>query len=450
SLSQGFVASVYEDNKGTIWVGTSAGLNKYTGSEGGFVQYTENEGLANSVIYCITQDNANHLWMSTNLGLSRLNDDTGEFKNYDVSVGLQSNEFNLASCMTSSEGELFFGGINGFNRFFPEKLVEDEVPPKVVFTDFLLFNKKVPIQSQKSSKSTAFMLPQAIDLLSELTLTYKQSLVSFEFAALDYHSPLKNRYKYLLEGFDDNWIDVDAKIRRATYTSLPSGDYTLRVQASNADGFWNEQGASINIHVQPAPWLSWWAFVLYVLLIVLIIYGVVHNHIETSKMRHELSVIDKLKQLDRLKDAFLANTSHELRTPINGIIGLAESLMDGVAGHMSDEAKRILGMVVASGKRLSRLVNDILDMSKLKHGGVELHTQALDLHSLVDVVLTLSKPLVARKEVKLINDVPWSLPAVEADEDRLLQILHNLVGNGVKFTDSGAVSVTAKIANDRI
>ncbi|NQZ11159.1 MAG: response regulator, partial [Algicola sp.] len=448
SLSQGFVATIFEDDRGIIWVGSSGGLNKFDGSE--FVQYRESDGLANSVIYCVIQDNTGLLWMSTNLGLSNFEPDTGKFNNYDVDAGLQSNEFNLSACTKSDEGELFFGGINGFNRFFPENLNKDKKPPVVVFTDFLVFNKKVAVQSNQSKDSTDFVLSQAIDQVTDITLTHRQNLVSFEFAALDYHSPMKNGYQYMLEGYDEEWIGVDAKIRRATYTNLPSGDFTLRVKASNADGYWNEQGASISIEVRPAPWFTWWAFVLYIGLIVLIIYAIVHNHIEHSKMRHELSLVDRLKQLDRLKDAFLANTSHELRTPINGIIGLAESLIDGVAGKMSDDAKRNLRMVVTSGKRLSRLVNDILDMSKLKHGGVELHTQALDLHSLVDVVLTLSKPLVAKKDVELVNDVARSLPAVEADEDRLLQILHNLVGNGVKFTDSGIVSVTAQIVNDRI
>ena len=222
----------------------------------------------------------------------------------------------------------------------------------------------------------------------------------------------------------------------------------MRVKASNPDGYWNDRGASIKIHVSPPPWLSWWAYTIYFIVFSLIILKFILYRIERNKVRNERMMLHHLKQVDKLKDDFLANTSHELRTPLNGIIGLAESLIDGIDGELPDKAKRTLGMVVTSGRRLASLINDILDLSKLKHSNIELSRQPLDIRALTDVVLTLSKPLVASKPVRLINEIPEKITAVEADENRLLQILHNLVGNGIKFTESGAVTVSAVEENE--
>lgn len=446
SLSQGYVMSIFEDASNDIWVGTSGGLNRLITPEVGFEHFEERHGLANRVINCITQDAEGLLWVSTNMGLSSFNFKAKEFKNYDVTHGLQSNEFNVISCMTSKDGELYFGGINGINRFYPDRLTKDTQPPVIAFTDAFLFNQRIDIHKLEHTDESIYHISEAVDQLTDMTLNHKQSLITFEFAALDYRSPANNRYQYMLYGYDEDWIESDANIRRATYTNLPSGDYTLWVRAANSDGYWNEQGTTINIHVTPPPWLSWWAFVLYTLAFSILVFGFINYRIHHNRMMHEVSVNKRLTELDRLKDTFLTNTSHELRTPLNGIIGLSESLIDGVAGRLPDRAVRNLGMVVSSGKRLANLVNDILDMSKLKHKGIDLHTQAIDMHSVVGIVLALSEPLMNEKQITLNNNVPTNLPPVEADEDRLLQIIHNLVGNAIKFTETGSVSVSAVVS----
>ncbi|MCP4959585.1 MAG: guanylate cyclase, partial [Actinomycetia bacterium] len=164
----------------------------------------------------------------------------------------------------------------------------------------------------------------------------------------------------------------------------------------------------------------------------------------------ERAVRRQLREVDRLKDEFLANTSHELRTPLNGITGLAESLIDGATGELPDETKSNLSMIVHSGRRLGHRVGDILDFSKLRHKSLELDSRPVDLRSLVEVVLTLSRPLVGSKELELLNAVSADLPAALADENRLQQILHNLIGNAVKFTESGSVEVSAVTGDEQI
>ncbi|MCJ8268549.1 MAG: GGDEF domain-containing protein, partial [Psychrosphaera sp.] len=326
----------------------------------------------------------------------------------------------------------------------------------VVLSDFLVANLSVAIVSNLSGaintqaqlNDKTFSLPKAIDALDHLILTHHQNLITFEFVALHFSNPMKNQYAYQLVGQDQNWVFTDAKHRRATYTNLPAGDYVFKVKASNKDGYWNEQGKSLNVTVLPPPWKSSGAYAFYLLCFVAVVVAFVR--VQRKNVLQERAINLQLKQVNKLKDEFLANTSHELRTPLNGIIGLAESLVDGIGGPLSQTCNSNLSMIISSGKRLSNLVNDILDFSKLKNHNLTLAVDPVDLHSMAEVVLTLSRPLIGDKDLRLVNAVSCDLPSALADENRLAQIFHNLIGNAIKFTDSGMVTVTAETINNGI
>ncbi|MFT4929889.1 MAG: signal transduction histidine kinase/ligand-binding sensor domain-containing protein, partial [Phenylobacterium sp.] len=459
SISDDVVVSIYEDTRGRLWIGTYGGLNLFDRMSKTFSHYGEKDGLANDIVYGILEGAQGQLWLSTNKGLSRFDPegkkDSDMFTNYDVNDGLQSNEFTFGAYYKSAGGELFFGGSNGFNYFLPENIKQDNQPPNVVLTDFLLFNQSVPVKTAKPTKPTkpakpsdGFSLPKGIDDLDHLILTHKQDVISFQFAALHFANSLKNQYQYKLQGQDEDWIETDAQNRRATYTNLPGGNYVFMVKASNKDGHWNETGKSLKITVLPPPWKTWWAYLIYTAFFAAVMLIFVRTE---RKMRlKEQGINLQLRQVDKLKDEFLANTSHELRTPLNGIIGLAESLMDGATGPLSDKTNANLAMVVASGKRLSNLVNDILDFSKLKNRHLRLSTCPVDLYSMAEVTLVLSRAALGRKDLQLINAVPKRLPPALADENRLQQILQNLVGNAIKFTEHGEVTVSAKQQNNHL
>jgi len=447
SLSNNQVLSIYQDKQGILWLGTAGGLNRFEPKTKQFTRYYEKDGLANNTIYGILSDNQGYLWLSTVNGISKFDPNTEQFKNYDVNDGLQSNEFSALSYYKSQSGELYFGGTDGFNHFYPKNIKDDITLPHVILTDFLVHNEVVAIRTNQDIESReSFSIKSVINELDSLTLTYHEKLISFEFTALHFAEPMNNQYAYSLEGFDDDWIYTDAKNRRATYTNLPAGEYTLRVKASNGDGYWDERGKSLKIKILPPLWKTWWAYTFYFLTIILALGSFVYRQNYNRLKEHAINI--RLTRVDRLKDEFLANTSHELRTPLNGIIGLAESLIDGVAGPLPKDANKNLAMVVASGKRLSNLVNDILDFSKLKSHNLRLNTQALDLYSMVDVVLSLSVNLVGDKNLKLINGITKGFVAVDADENRIQQILHNLVGNAIKFTEHGSVTITATEQNN--
>jgi signal transduction histidine kinase/ligand-binding sensor domain-containing protein len=447
SMTHNRVRCIYESKNGEFWIGTlGGGVNKFDREKEIFQSFQEEkDGLPNDAVYGFLEDKRGNLWISTNNGLSRFTPKTKTFKNYNVDDGLQSNEFSsMAYCKNERTGEMFFGGMEGFNSFFPENIKDDPYVPPIVITGFFISNKPVPIQRLNPDSP----LGKPIYETESLTLTYKQNVFSFEFAALHYASPRRNKYKYKLEGWDNAWIETDSKNRRAAYTNLPAGDYVFRVIGSNKDGKWYEENTSIKLKILPPPWKTWWAYTLYLLAFLTLFFWFLW--VQRKKVVHERSIAKQLKQVDKLKDEFLSNTSHELRTPLNGIIGIAESLIDRTAGKPSSEINTNLSMIIASGKRLTNLVNDILDLSRLKNRSLELNKKPVDIRTLADIIITLSRPLIDKKKLELVNNIQEDIPLVEADENRLQQIMHNLVGNAIKFTEAGTVEVTAEVKDDMV
>ncbi len=265
SLSDNIVVSLHEDHAGTIWVGTTGGLNKLDRQSGNFTHYTEKDGLPNDVILGILEDAHGNLWLSTNKGISRFDPKGQTFQNYDYNDGLQGNEFNQgAYAKDHRTGEMYFGGSNGFNRFQPDSVRMNPYIPPVVFTSFVRYNT-----SDKEGKPIE---GHGIDARKEITLSYKDNITNFEFSALNFYNNFKNQYAYQLEGYSNSWIELGTD-RRATFTNLDGGEYTLRVRGSNNDGKWNENGASLRIIVIPPWWKTKWAYGSYVLIVLVILYS---------------------------------------------------------------------------------------------------------------------------------------------------------------------------------
>ncbi len=235
-----------------LWIGTSGGgLNRMDLLTGKFRSYSIKDGLPNNVVYGILTDEAGNLWISTNKGLSCYNINTQTFRNFDYKDGLQSNEFNRGAYCKTTDGWLFFGGVNGFNYFYPKEISNNSTVPQVVITGLKIRNENVTVQAAHSP------LLQAIYLTKKLTLPYAQNFVSFQFAALDFTAPEKNMYRYKLEGFDKNRIN-SGTVNTATYSNLDPGKYSFSVQASNNDGLWNEQGTSVEVIILPPWYMTWW------------------------------------------------------------------------------------------------------------------------------------------------------------------------------------------------
>jgi PAS domain S-box-containing protein len=270
SISDNFILSVFEDHAGTIWAGSAYyGLNQFNRKTKTFTHFTRKDGLPDEVIYDIREDRLNNLWMSTDKGICRFNPSSGVFRAYDVFDGLQSNEFNTGAAFKSRTGEMFFGGIEGFNSFFPDSIQDNPYIPRIAITSFQLFNKPVGIGPMPDGRT---ILQTPVYKTKTLNLTYKDNVFSFEFSALNFNSPEKNCYAYKMEGFEKKWNFVGNR-RFVTYTGLPPGKYNFRVKGSNNDNVWNEKGVSLAIRISPPVWRTWWFYTIYVILLLLILTG---------------------------------------------------------------------------------------------------------------------------------------------------------------------------------
>ncbi|HEX9106162.1 MAG TPA: triple tyrosine motif-containing protein, partial [Longimicrobiales bacterium] len=261
SLVSNDVRALLETEPGVLWAGTGGGLERIDLLTGVITHYQEGDGLPSDYIAGLALDTQGRLWASSGSGIFRFDPRSRATLRFTPADGLQGRHFNPASYLQARNCAVYFGGNNGFNVIRPERLTVDPIPPPVVITGLRLFNRTVEPGARGSP------LRQAIEVSRRLVLKHGQSVVTLEFAALDFNAPERNQYAYRLEGFDQRWTDAGTR-NTATFTGLPPGDYVFRVKASNGDGVWNEQGASLSIRIQPAFWQTWWFRVLCALLAV--------------------------------------------------------------------------------------------------------------------------------------------------------------------------------------
>lgn len=438
SISSNRIICLFTDSRSNLWIGTfGGGLNKWLPDKKAFEHYNTVDGLASNIVNSIVEDSDGNLWISTDKGISVFNVSTKAVKNYDVNDGLRANMFlQGAGYRSKINGYIYFGSSDGLNFFKPENLYINN-KSDIVFTDFKIFNKSV-FPGEGSALKTNILYSD------EVTLSYDQNFITFEFASLDYNNPQKNQYAYKMEGFNREWINAGSQ-RYATYTNLDPGEYTFRVRASNSSGIWNEEGISMHVILLPPWWQTWWAYLMYAAAIMSILLFFRQFELKRIKLRNELQMRNveakKLQEIDRMKSQFFANISHEFRTPLTLILGLTEKLSSGIKDIAP---KKDFGIIKKNANRLLHLINQLLELSKLETGNVELRVAKYDINVFLKRVLSSFTSIAERKNMAiLINDHPLSEAGDQKevflyfDPEKFETIFYNLIGNAIKFSPEG-------------
>lgn len=433
SISSDAVTVIHQDKRGILWVGTEdAGLNKYDAQTGHFTAFRKTDGLPSDAIHGILEDETGALWLSTNKGLSRFDPDEQQFTNYDQSDGLADNQFIRNASLKNSNGQLLFGGINGFTLLEPENIQQNDYVPPVIITGFQLFNRDVPIGSRKSP------LQQHISETSEITLKNNQSVFSFDFVALNYLHSAKNQYAYRLIGLDDQWNYVGGK-RSVDFTTLPAGEYVFQVKASNNAGIWNEVGESIRIQVLP-PWFkTGWAYSIYAVVLGLLLLAYRNYSMLRLREKHKLKLArlekEKAEEINAMKLRFFTDISHELRTPLTLVLGPIEKLTKMARGQM--EMEKYLTTIRSNGNYLLKLINELMDFRKVEAGKMTVRPEETDLVQQINSVEQAFRHRAEQDQIRfqVITDLKKATGCF--DTGILYKVLYNLLSNAFKFTPAG-------------
>ncbi|MCK5136792.1 MAG: response regulator [Bacteroidales bacterium] len=439
TISGDYIISICEDLHQNIWIGTNSGLNRYVEVFHSFERISHHLGIADCVINGLLPDDAGRLWISTNTGMYNYNPVSGELRHYDHLDGLQSNEFNRGACYRNSAGEMFFGGVAGFNVFHPEDIRMNPDAPPVIISDFKLFNESV-LPGDRNSP-----LEKHISETSEIVLSHKQSSFSFDFVALNYLIPDKNNYAYMLEGYEKQWNE-SGRARTASYMNLKSGKYTFHVKGSNNDNVWNETGSSIAIEVKGPLWSTPLAILIYVVSLIGLLLALIRIVRFRTEKENELALerADKarLKELNLMRLQFFTNISHEFRTPLALITGPLDKLMSSKHEHQKDY---MFGLMKSNVNRMLRLVNQLMDFRKLENEKMPLRVRPGKLDEFLSQIVLGFEDLASRKMIELKYKADGTMSEGGEqwfDEGIIDKVAYNLLSNAFKFTsEQGIIEV---------
>ena len=408
------------DQKGWLLISTwEKGLLHLNPVDRTFIQYTKKEGLPSNDGLDIVEGENGIYWVNTRIGPAKFDTETGKI----LPVGLPKRRYNTG-IFKASNNQIYLGSNNGLFSFSPDKILGNPYPPQVILESILVTGKSVNLLNSKSNNS-------------EILLSHRQNDLTFEYAGLHYSDPAKNQYQYMLEPYDTNWVETGVQ-NTTRYINLDPGKYTFRVIASNSDGIWDKKGTFINIIIKKPWWQTYLAYMVYILFCFSLIYSLRRYEMSRQKLKYNLKVgnleTEKLKEVGQIKSRFFANISHEFRTPLTLIFGPA---MDIKENSNEESTKNNAGIIQKNAAKLYGLVNQLLDLSKLEVGKMELETSEQNIIPLLKGIVLSFTSLAERKKIILKFDTEEENINVYIDKDKIEKIITNILSNAFKFTPEG-------------
>jgi signal transduction histidine kinase/ligand-binding sensor domain-containing protein/CheY-like chemotaxis protein/AraC-like DNA-binding protein len=427
SLGKNDIQFIFRDSKNNMWLCTSGGglekaigKNPFKGLK--FKVFTTESGLTSDYVLSCVEDNKGYLWLSTENGLSKFDPRTEQFRNYYSYDGLPQTGFSEASGLELPGGDLVFGGITGYVYFAPDKIVNHPINANMVFTNLQINNKDV------ITNDSSGVLHNNIDQTQHLKLDYFQNIISIDYTVLDYRLSNKQTYAYRMVGFDKTWHDNQNQ-RRATYTNLPAGDYTFEVKSLSDQLYVTQPYKKLTITIFPAPWRTWWAYLLYIAFAIVMIEIARRIALTMLKLRHRIAVEQKLADL---KLSFFTNVSHELRTPLTLILNPIEEISKRET--LSTQGNEHINVVRKNAKRMVRFINQLLDLRKVQSGKAVLKVSQVEIVSFVTKISEYFTDVAHEKSIKLNIEANKNEIFAFIDAEKIDIVIYNLLANAFKFT----------------
>jgi signal transduction histidine kinase/ligand-binding sensor domain-containing protein/DNA-binding response OmpR family regulator len=485
SLSSSNIKFTMQDSKGRIWIATEGGgLNLFVEKENRFIEYNKSTGFPSSNIFAVFEDHSGNLWMSSTDGIIRFNAETNQIYTFTGEDGLPSKQFVAGSFFQNPvTGKIYFGGDHGITHFYPDSIKLSTFIPKIVFESLNIFNNEIEVRKEYNGN---VFLTRAISNTEKIILSSRQNVFSIEFAALDYSAAKNIRYSYMLEGANATWIETDADNKTLNYTNLAPGDYKLKVKSTNADGVWCENIKTLTIIVTPPWWNSrlFRVFFLVILITGLILFlrlrinflknknielenkikkrtlqlqnanallkeknDKILNQNEEIKASQEeiIAQAEHLHHVDQQKLQFLTNISHEFRTPLTLILGPTEKLIDQESSLSTSRKTSLFKMIQRNSLRMLRLVNQVMDMSKVEADEMKLQIINGDIIKHIEPIFESFMYIAERKCITF--NFRKNTESINAwfDADKVEKIIYNLLSNAFKFTNpDGKIEVTVE------
>ena len=444
SISNNSIRYINEDLYGNILVGTSHGINILNLSTDKFNHYTEKDGLINNTIYGILVDKNNGIWMSTNAGISKLSTEDATFKNFTITDGLQSNEFNGRACFKSKDGNMYFGGINGFNVFNSQDIELSTFEPKVIFDNFEIngTNKKD---------------------ISNIKFKSNENNIKINFFTNDYKNTKTTQHYYKLEGLENEWNMTNSN--SLVFVNLGSGDYTLKIKTITQHGVMSDE-SSVHFTINPPIWRSNYAICIYLILIIISILRYMHKvntldrlvNERTNKLRKEMEkneqLFKKVLSLEQNKNNYFVNLSHELRTPLNVLSSINQLIKEFTKKDnfiTPEKLSYYMGIMDRNCSRLLSLINNLIDHTKIENNSYIINKKDEDIVYLVEETVLDMKDYIEEKGLELIFDTDVEEKVIRCDKVDIERCIINLVGNAVKFTsEGGLIEVLLQDLDDKV
>jgi ligand-binding sensor domain-containing protein/signal transduction histidine kinase len=451
------VNAMYQDDDGLLWIGRGYRLYCYNIEEEKLVSYDLDESMPHDLVLGIVEDDDGDIWFSTRQGLWEFSPEDAVYTKYVLENGSKSNIFCKKTLYKTKEGEFLIGTMGGLISFSHDDITQDSISSNIVINDFSLVDGNI-----------SFSKP--IEDIDEITLSYSENSFEIDFIALDYTTPEENQYAYMLEGFEESWNYCDSSESFTKYTNIPSGEYTFIVRVANGDGVWNEDGVSLKIIISTPFWEQWWFILsLAVLGVVSIIAFIklrtraLNKHAQYLEIRVEErtnQLSKKARQLEKTsrkleesnkelekqmeqRAEFTRALAHELKTPLTPLLTTSEIM---ISGSPEEPFLSYAKNISYGANELSRRINDLLDLSRGEVGMLNVKLSRLELFPIIKNVTDYIMPAILRKKLSLMTDIPDDLPEIYANEERLHQILFNLLDNAIKYTKcNGRIDINALV-----